>query len=170
MPRKVYYGSYQSQRNRSNKKKLLITVAVIVAVVGFITAVCVISFNKSGYGAAMQDSVEEMTQMRIRIKELEDQVISLQNEIEGYKAELALRPATTAAPIEPPNDSVAAMQVTPEPTAAPQPRKTKKPSIPTQPPTQPPPQSVPAEQNPPQTITETENVPAVNDAVNTLQQ
>lgn len=154
MPRKVYYGSYQSQRNRSNKKKVLITVALIVAAAGFITAVCVISFNKNGYGAAMQNSVEEMTQMRIRIKELEDQVISLQNEIEGYKAELAMRPATTAAPIEPPNDSVAAMQATPEPTPTPKTKSTKKPSIPTQPPTQPPQQDVPVIDNPLQNVQE----------------
>ncbi len=136
MPRKVYYGSYQSQRNKSNRKKVIIITLVVLAVVVFVAAMCIVSFNEDGYGAAMQESVEEMTQMRIRIKELEDEIINLQNEIEGYKAELAMRPATTAAPIEPPNDAVATMQATPEPT--PQPRSTRRPSIPTQPPTQPP--------------------------------
>lgn len=145
MPRKVYYGSYQSQRNKENKRRAIIIASVTVVLVGFVTAVCVVSFNQNGYDAAMQSSVEEMTQMRIRIKELEDQVIDLQNEIERYKAELEMRPATTAAPIEPPNDSVAAMQSTPEPTAAPKPKSTKKPSIPTQPPTQPPVVSTPQE-------------------------
>lgn len=169
MPRKVYYGSYQNQRNRSNRKKILITITLIVVIVGFITAVCVISFNKDGYGEAMRDSVEEMTQMRIRIKELEDQVINLQNEIEGYKAELAQRPATTAAPIEPPNDSVAAMQMTPEPTVAPKPKSTKKPSIPTQPPTQPPQQDVPVVENPLQNVPESGEADISNIPANTEQ-
>ena len=138
MPRKVYYGSYQSQRNKSNKKKVIIIAVAVIAVIIFVASMCIVSFNEDGYGAAMQASVEEMTQMRIRIKELEDEIINLQNEIEGYKAELAMRPATTAAPIEPPNDAVANMQATPEPTPTPKPRSTRRPSIPTQPPTQPP--------------------------------
>lgn len=139
MPRKVYYGSYQSQRNKSNRKKAAAITLSVLGITVFIVAVCIVSFNKNGYGAAMQQSVEEMTQMRIKIKELEDENIVLRNELEACKAELALRPASTAVPIEPPNDAVATMQATPEPTPEPtkKPRSTKKPQLPTQPPVQP---------------------------------
>ena len=155
MPRKVYYGSYQSQRNKSKRKKIIIITLVVLAVIAFITALCIVSFNKNGYGMAMQSSVEEMTQMRIRIKELEDEIVNLQNEIEGYKAELAQRPASTAMPIQPPNDAVATMQATPEPTQTPKPKSTKKPKLPTQPPTQPTQApAAPAEPEPPQPVQE----------------
>lgn len=162
MPRKVYYGSYQNQRNKSKRKRVIIITLIIIAVAAFVTAIGVVSFNKSGYGVAMQSSVEEMTQMRIRIKELEDEVINLQNEIERYKTELAQRPAETAEPIQPPNDAVATMHNTAEPTSTPAPKtKTKKkPKLPTQPPTQPPVQPTAPPVTAPAPVSEPQSEPA----------
>lgn len=136
LPRKVYRGSYQNERNRSKKKKAIAITIITLIIIATIVAIGMSAFNKNGYGVIMQSSIEEVTQLRIRVKELEDEIAALKAENENYKSQLALYPAVTASPIQPPNDAVATMQETPAPTETPAPKSTKKPRIPTQPPTQ----------------------------------
>lgn len=157
MPRKVFYGSYRNQRNQNTKKKVIAAVIILAAVL--VAAGIFMAMSGAGIGPAMQQSVQEITQLKMQLKEKDDQIAALQTEIEQYKQELASRPAPSATPIPPPNDEVSAGQTTPVPSAAPTkkpskaaptkrpsktaaPTQTKAPQIPTQPPavapTQPP--------------------------------
>lgn len=169
MPRKIYRGSYQSQRNNNSKKKIVVIVVVVLILC--IGVGVFLAFNENGIGAAMSRSVEEITQLKMQIKERDDKIADLEQKIVGYEQELATRPAPSATPIPPPNEEVSAGQPTPEPTvdtnkpkrtAKPkstpkptsgqpaEPQPTQEPQIPTQPPQIPtqPPQTPPMETSP----------------------
>lgn len=142
MRRKIYYGSYQNQRRNDNKKRIVIIFLIVVGIIGVVGMIFAATNNGSNLNQSVQESVKEITQLKLKIKEQEDEIYELKAEIENYKAELQLRPAPSATPIVPPNDEVGAGQPANTPTTSPtstpkatkKPVSTKKPQTPTQPP------------------------------------
>ncbi|MCH5185561.1 MAG: hypothetical protein J1F64_05480 [Oscillospiraceae bacterium] len=121
MQRKVYYGNFQNKRKRDSKKRFIIIISVIV-IIGTVVWLTIF-FGATGQkdvADAVKDNVQEITQLKLQLKEKDDRIAALEAQIEEYKAELAVRPTLTPTAIEPPNDEVLSMQ----PSAAPTPKPT----------------------------------------------
>lgn len=127
MPRQIFYGDYHKQKHKRNKKIILIIIIAAVLFIG--AAVYLFVTDTGGIGQAIRASVGEITELKMQLKEKDDRIAELEQEIEGYQQELALRPAPSATPIPPPNDQVAGSWIPTVPNVAATPKpstKTKK--------------------------------------------
>lgn len=148
-------GSYQQQRKKETRKRIIMIVGAIILVGVVVWLAIFFGAVNPGMGNAVQQSVQEVTQLKIQLKEKDDEIESLKQEISALHEDLASRPTPTPTPILPPNDQVGAGQGTPEPTYQPRARtqRTPKPTespkknpssgAQTQPPQTPPPSTQP---------------------------
>lgn len=124
MPKKIYYGDFRNKRKNDSKKRFIIMLSVIV-IIGVIVWFTVF-FGATGQkdvADAVKDNVQEITQLKLQIKERDDKILQLEAKLAEYENELAFRPTIQPMVIEPPNDEVLSGQPNPTPT----PKPTKKP-------------------------------------------
>lgn len=129
MPRQIFYGSYHDQKNKKKKKFMIALIIIIVLMIAAI--VYLFLTDTGGIGQAVRSSVGEITELKMQLQEKDDRIAELEQEVEQYKQELALRPAPSTTPIPPPNDQVAGAWLPTIPSATQAPttsRRTKKPS------------------------------------------
>lgn len=120
MPKKIYYGDFRNKRKNDGKKRFIIILSVIV-IMGVIVWLTVF-FGATGQkdvANAVKGSVQEITQLKLQIKERDDKIAQLEAKISDYETELALRPTIPPMVIEPPNPAVLSGQPTPTPTPKP---------------------------------------------------
>ena len=102
-------------------------------------------------GSMVKDSVSEITQLKLELKEKDDEIAALNQKIADYEAELAIRPTLEPTPLVPPNDAVSGAAVTPTPapqtSRTPRPKRTEAPKQQQQT-TPPPAEQAPAVQEP----------------------
>lgn len=125
MPKKIYYGNFQNKRKSDSKKRFVIMLSVVV-IIGVIVWFTVF-FGATGQkdvADAVKEKVQEITQLKLQLREKDDKIAQLEAAIAEYENELALRPTIEPLAIEPPNPEVLSGQPTPTPT----PKPTKAPS------------------------------------------
>lgn len=123
MPKKIYYGNFQNKRKSDGKKRFIIILSVII-IIGAVIWLTVFfgATAKKDVADAVRGKVQEITQLKLQIKERDDRIAQLEAAISAYEAELALRPTIEPLSIEPPNQEVLSGQ--PSPTPTPKPTKT----------------------------------------------
>lgn len=94
----VSYGNYNLKKKKKGKK---IITAVIVTVAIILVGIFVIGIIAGSDGENMEQvstAVEENTDLKIQIGELNDEIAKLKEENENLKAELESRPTIMPAP------------------------------------------------------------------------
>ena len=153
MSKRVFYGRYQIKRRRDNKKRFLILLLVLVAIGAIIWLTLFFGTTRQhDVGSMVKDSVSEITQLKLELKEKDDEIAALNQKIADYEAELAIRPTLEPTPLVPPNDAVSGAAGTPTPapqtSRTPRPKRTEAPKQQQQQTTPPPVEQAPAVQEP----------------------
>lgn len=127
MARKIYYGNFQNKRRIDSKKRfiILLSVVIVIGVTVWLT-VFFTATSQNDVAIAVKDNVQEITQLKLQLKEKDDKIALLEEQIANYEAELAQRPTVAPLVIEPPNEEVLSGQPTPSPTPKPTPKSTPK--------------------------------------------
>lgn len=92
------YGNFNLNKKRKGKKLIIAVVCIVVLI---IAAVFYIGITAGSSGEEMERisaAVEENTQLKIQINELNDQIEKMQEAIDNLHAELEARPTIAPTP------------------------------------------------------------------------
>lgn len=119
MSQSLYHANQQREKR---KKRIIITVLLALLVIG--VAVIMFFIGDGQQAEHVQAVVQENTQLKLQLKEKEDRITALGEEISRLNTELDLRPTPSPTPAVPPNNTVSGGQpgASTAPTKKPSPR------------------------------------------------
>lgn len=96
----VSYGNYNLNKKRKGKKIVVAIICVIAILLAVLFYIGITIGNNNDEMNKFSTAVEENTELKLKINELNDQISKMQTEINNLHAELDSRPTPEPSPYE----------------------------------------------------------------------
>ncbi len=92
------YGNFNINKKKKGKKIIIAAICIVSCAAAAVFAVGIIAGSRSGKTDTISSAVEENTQLKIQINELNDKIVKMQETIDSLKESLDARPTIAPSP------------------------------------------------------------------------